>query len=88
MGIRFGVIGCGSIAKKGFIPALKKSKFAKLVAVASRDKDKAKSFSNLFECDAERNYKSLLQRNDINAIYIATVPSTHEEIIISVISIY
>lgn len=81
--IRFGVIGCGYIARKAFIPALKKSKYAELVAVASRDKNKAEFFAAEFECDAKRNYESLLSRNDISAVYIATVPSTHEEIILS-----
>jgi len=81
--IRFGVIGCGYIARKAFIPALKKSKYAELVAVASRNSNKAKSFSVEFECDYENNYELLLNRNDISAVYIATVPSTHEEIILS-----
>ena len=81
--IHFGVIGCGSIAKKGFIPAILKSNNAKLVAVASRNKKNALSFSKFFKCDAEDNYESLINRHDIDAIYIATIPSTHEEIIIS-----
>ena len=81
--IRFGVIGCGSIAKRAFIPALKKSNLAELISVASRDKNKAASFSAEFECDVENDYESLLRRNNINVIYIATVPSTHEEIILS-----
>ena len=81
--IRFGVIGCGYISRKAFIPALKKSNLAELVVVASRDKDKAKSFSVEFACDAEKDYNTLLRRNDIDAVYIATVPSTHEKIILS-----
>ena len=47
--IRFGIIGCGDIARKAFIPALKKSKYAELVAVASRNSNKAKSFSVEFD---------------------------------------
>ena len=66
--IRFGVIGCGYIARKAFIPALKKSKYAELVAVASRNSNKAKSFSVEFECDYENNYELLLNRNDISAV--------------------
>ena len=48
--IRFGIIGCGYIARKAFIPALKKSKYAEIVAVASRDSNKAKSVSVEFVC--------------------------------------
>ena len=80
--IRFGVIGCGYIAKKAFIPALKKSRYAELVAVASRDKNKAKSFSIEFGCNYEKDYETLLSRDDLDAVYIATIPSTHEEIIL------
>jgi len=80
--VRFGVIGCSSIAKKSFIPALKKSKNAHLITVASRSKDKAKLFSIEFESDYENDYESLLSRNDIDVVYISTVPSTHESIII------
>ena len=80
--IRFGVIGCGYIAKKAFLPAIKISKVAKLVAIASRDKNKAKLFSTEFECNYENNYESLLSRKDIDAIYIATIPSTHEKLIL------
>ena len=81
--IRFGIIGCGDIARKAFIPALKKSKYAEIVAVASRNSNKAESVSVEFECDFESNYELLLNRNDISAIYIATVPSTHEKIILA-----
>ena len=80
--IRFGVIGCGYIAKKAFIPALKKSCYAELVAVTSRDKNIAKSFSIEFGCNYEMDYETLLNRDDIDAVYIATVPSTHEELIL------
>ena len=79
--VRFGVIGCGSIAKKSFVPALMKAKNAKLITVASRSKDKAKLFSLEFDCEYDYDYESLLGRNDIDAVYISTVPATHESII-------
>ncbi len=81
--INFGLIGCGAIAKKGFIPAIKKSKNSQLVAVASRNKKKALSFSKEFKCESEDSYESIITREDIDAIYISTVPSTHEKIIIA-----
>ena len=68
--IRFGVIGCGYIARKAFLPAIKISKGAELIAIASRDRNKAKLFSTEFECNYENNYESLLSRKDIDAIYI------------------
>jgi predicted dehydrogenase len=79
---RFGVIGCGYIAKKAFIPAIKKFDNAELIAVASHSKEKSKSYAQIFNCSAENNYKALVSRGDIDAVYIATPPATHEEIAI------
>ena len=42
--LRFGVVGCGNIAGKSFIPALLQSQKAELISVASRDINRAKSF--------------------------------------------
>ena len=79
--VRFGVIGCGYIAKKAFLPAIKKSKTAQLIAIASRDLKKSKLEAKNNNCDFENSYTSLLKRNDIDAVYISTIPSTHEKII-------
>ena len=80
--IRFGVIGCGYISRKAFIPALINSSSAELVAVASRSIERAEAYAKEFNCVPIDNYTALLSRKDINAVYIATPPSTHEKIII------
>jgi predicted dehydrogenase len=77
--LRFGVIGCASIARQSFLPALMKSVSADLVAVASRSRKKAKSFSSLFNCEAVHGYDNLLTRKDIDAVYIATPIGIHAE---------
>ena len=81
--IRFGVIGCGYISRKAFIPALINSNSAVLVAVASRSIERAEAYAKEFNCVPFDNYTALLSRQDINAVYIATPPSTHEKIIIA-----
>jgi dTDP-3,4-didehydro-2,6-dideoxy-alpha-D-glucose 3-reductase len=81
--IRFGIIGCGYISRKAFIPALINSNSADLVAVASRSIEKAEAYAKEFNCVPFDNYIALLSRQDINAVYIATPPSTHEKIIIA-----
>lgn len=78
--VNFGIVGCGYIAKKAFIPALKKTNKAKLVAVASRYIEKAMAYAKEFNCDAVQGYKHLISRSDINAIYIATPPAKHEQL--------
>jgi predicted dehydrogenase len=69
--IGIGVLGCANIAKRSFIPAIKQSsdKFI-LVAVASRNPDKAREFSVQFQCQAESDYDCLLSRDDIDAVYM------------------
>jgi len=81
--IRFGVIGCGYIANKSFIPALIESDSVELIAISSRQKTKSKTLSKKYNCSYENDYNALINRKDIDVIYIATVPSTHEDIIIS-----
>lgn len=77
--LRFGIIGCASIARKAFLPALTKSTTADLLAVASRSSKKAKSFASFFDCEAVHGYDALLARDDIDAVYIATPIGTHAE---------
>jgi len=79
--IRFGVIGCGYISKKSFIPALIESKSAELIGVSSKSIEKAHSYADEFNCIAFSNYNELLLRKDIDAVYIATTPSEHDSII-------
>jgi dTDP-3,4-didehydro-2,6-dideoxy-alpha-D-glucose 3-reductase len=76
--INFGIIGCGNIAKK-FATALNKSNCANLVAIASRDFKKANQFSSLYECEGIVGYDNLLEKEDVDAVYIATPIGTHME---------
>lgn len=74
--VRFGVLGCASIARKYAIDSIRKC--GKLVAVASRDFNKAKAWAQEFDCEAE-SYDSLLSRKDIDAIYISLPTGLHSE---------
>ncbi len=77
--IRFGIIGCGGISKKAFLPALQESESAEAAAVASRTWQKAEAFASEFDCKAIHGYSELLRREDIDAVYIATPISLHAE---------
>ena len=77
--IQWGMIGAGDVAQIKSGPAFNKVLHSKLVAVMRRDADKAKEY-------AERNgianwftnAEELINHPEVNAIYIATPPSTHE----------
>lgn len=77
--IRWGIIGLGQIAHK-FASDIQLSSSAILQGVASRDIDKARSFSKKFNaaafCDS---YEELAKATDIDVVYIATPNVFHFE---------
>jgi NDP-hexose-3-ketoreductase len=75
--VRFGVIGCGSIAQKAMLPALAVNPNIQLVAVASRSHETAARCAAKFNCEAEVGYENLLARSDIDAVYIALPVGLH-----------
>lgn len=75
--VRFGVLGCGSIARKAMLPVLASSSCTKLVAVASRSLETATKCAAEFNCEFEVGYENLLERSDIDAVYIALPVGLH-----------
>lgn len=77
--IRWGIIGCGNVTEKKSGPAFKKVPQSTLVAVMRRNAGKAADYAARhaipkWYSDADE----LLADPEINAVYIATPPSTHE----------
>jgi len=78
--IIWGIIGCGDVAEVKSGPAFQKCNNSELLAVMRRDSQKAKDFAGrhrvqLWYDDATK----LLKNNNINAVYVATPPSSHLE---------
>lgn len=76
--IRFGIFGAANIAHK-FVDAVRRLEGAEVVSVASRSKQRAEAFrakNNLPDTDT---YESLVQRDDIDVIYIATTQNMHKD---------
>lgn len=80
--IRIGVMGCADIARRIIIPNIIQCDRFELVAVASRSYAKAQSYSKQFYCDALEGYQTLLDRQDIDTIYIPLPTALHHEWII------
>lgn len=78
--IRIGVLGCANIAHRSMIPALLSipDQF-ELVAVASRTIGKASSFAQEFRCEAITPYENLIERSDIEALYVPLPTGLHKE---------
>ena len=78
--IQWGIIGCGDVTEVKSGPAFNKIPGSILVAVMRRDSEKAKSYAARHQvpkwyADAD----ALIHDPDVNAVYIATPPSTHEQ---------
>ena len=76
--INWGFIGCGEVTEKKSGPAFSEVEGSQVVAVMSRSENKARSY-------AERHHvrkwytdaSELIEDPDVNAVYIATPPSSH-----------
>lgn len=80
--IYWGIIGCGNVAEVKSGPAFQKVKNSELIAVMRRNAEKAKDFAQRHKVPFWYNtIDEILENKQINAIYIATPPSTHLEII-------
>ena len=58
--IRFGIIGCSSIAERTTIPAIIRAKNATLQTIGSRNIDKAEKFATKFSCRSYGTYDDCL----------------------------
>ena len=78
--VRWGIIGCGNVTEKKSGPAFYKADGSELVAVMRRDGEKAKDYAerhNVAKWYDEAD--KLINDPDVNAVYVATPPSTHAE---------
>lgn len=78
-GVRWGIIGAGNVCEVKSGPAMQLAEGSSLVAVMRRNAEKAADFARRHNVpkwysDAD----ALINDPDINAIYIATPPDTHE----------
>lgn len=78
--VRWGMIGCGAVTELKSAPAFDKVAHSQRVAVSGRDADKAKAYARRHGVPQwYKDAETLIQSPDVNAIYIATPPSTHPE---------
>ncbi|GAC1505356.1 MAG: Gfo/Idh/MocA family oxidoreductase [Candidatus Dormibacteraceae bacterium] len=74
------MLGAADIAKKAVLPAIAKSHNGRLVAVASRDQQKARKMSDAYPgARVAESYDALLADPAVDAVYIPLVNSVHKE---------
>lgn len=77
--LRFGVLGCASVARRHALPALATEPSVSLVAVASREIAKAREFARPYGCAAVEGYDAVLERDDVDAVYVPLPAALHAE---------
>jgi predicted dehydrogenase len=77
MPVRFGALGCSSIASRRALPAIAAAEGCVVRAVASRDPTRARHFADRFDC-AATTYDGLLERADVDAVYLSLPAALHE----------
>ncbi len=75
--IGVGVLGCADIAWRRVLPALRADRDVRLVAVASRTGERAAKFAAEFGCAAVTGYRGLLERDDVDAVYVPLPVALH-----------
>jgi predicted dehydrogenase len=78
--VRWGLIGCGDIARKRVAPALRDLPNCELVAINRADAPRAESFATEFGANRwYPDWRELLADAEIDAVYIATPVHLHAE---------
>jgi dTDP-3,4-didehydro-2,6-dideoxy-alpha-D-glucose 3-reductase len=75
--LRIGIMGCASIARRFVIGALRSMPEFELVAVASRDKEKAERFAGEHGLEPVVGYQPLVERTDLDAVYVPLPTGLH-----------
>lgn len=77
--VQWGIIGCGDVCEIKSGPALQQAQGSKLVAVMRRDADLAADFARRHDVPfSSGDASEIINHPDVNAVYIATPPGSHE----------
>jgi 1,5-anhydro-D-fructose reductase (1,5-anhydro-D-mannitol-forming) len=83
--VQWGMIGCGDVAEIKAGPALRKAAGSALVAVMRRDTDLARDYARRHGVPTVHvTADDLIGDPQVNAVYIATPPSSHYELALKV----
>ncbi len=78
--VQWGIIGCGDVCEIKSGPALQQAAGSKLVAVMRRDAALAADFARRHDVPfSSGNADEIINHPDVNAVYVATPPGSHED---------
>ena len=85
--VRWGIIGCGNVTEIKSGPAFRKIAHSELVAVMRRDGAKARDYAQRHGVHAwYDDAQQLIDDPNVDAIYVATPPSTHKQYALAAIA--
>ncbi len=83
--IRWGIIGCGDVTEVKSGPGFQKARGSELVAVMRRNGNLAEDYARRHRVPKwYDNAGSLIYDKDVDAVYVATPPSSHKEHVLAV----
>lgn len=81
--LRVGVLGAARVAVFGMIAPAREVDGVEVVAIASRDPDRARAFATLHGVSSvSESYEALIESPDIDLVYVATPPFNHADLAI------
>lgn len=75
--VRIGVMGMADIALRRMLPAFVACPETEIVAVASRDADRARETAKQYGCKAVHGYTALLEEPEVEAVYLPLPNALH-----------
>lgn len=84
--VRIGFIGAGAICRDRHLPGLAKLENAQVVAVCNRSRESGQAVARDFGIpDVMEDWRELIARDDLDAVFIGTWPYTHREMAVAVL---
>lgn len=77
--VRIGVLGTADIARRRMLPAFTGAAGTRVVAVAGRDPGRTRPVAERFGCEAVDGYDALLERDDLDALYVPLPAALHAD---------
>ncbi|MEX0744962.1 MAG: Gfo/Idh/MocA family oxidoreductase [Phycisphaeraceae bacterium] len=82
--LRIGFIGAGGIARSQHLPRLRRIAGAEVRVVCNRSEQSSRAVADEFEIpEVESDWQRLVERDDLDAVFIGTWPYTHEQMSIA-----
>ena len=81
--MKVGIVGCGRIATLVRLPLLEKIEEVEVVATADTNEERLRETLEKFHVDeGYTDYRRMLEKADVEAVYVCTPPETHFQIVI------